>query len=590
MGHSVAAPILVSGKLICQVPRYGQPNAEQAAADPAKGPAELQAAEKGPGTSVEVDDEAPDETTDRHESRRQVLKAWDAETGQEAWTSGDYKLEHFGNRYDADAIASPHPMRLTDGSNSVDVVVTTAGHVFRADDGRRLLENAAVANDPAPTPISDGKDVIYFMRQDYGGHSGRFGRATAVRLVLRGRDRVEAVVLWNRVFQGQNFGGFLLNGGVLHAYPGYREPFGAVVRLDAATGTRLNAVDFVARHQHGEGYAAPVAAGGVMVVGDTGRSDRNRFLVWKNPQLPPEERQPLLPGNMTTLLAGPDGFVLARNDMDGISLSPAIDEGRLFVRCRNALVCLGTTGAEGERYEAEQVAATLLTQLPPAPSDGPVVEPKAQSQLPSQYVPEDLPIGIPVCRWACVGPLTPSERDPAAKAIEFPVGARCIGDRTRRAEVCEIRQFDRPSAYPSDFLTENQAFGLRLDLARVHQGKAGTAALWTTVLRNDRRRVLRLELDGAPAKFWIGGTAVANGTRVRLTHGDYLLAMETALADGTPKEVPLRVCFWPSDDLERERAARQAAVQRLRPYFERAARLVPATDGGRRAADALAGL
>ncbi len=561
MGAKVSSPVLVAGKLISQVSRY-----VKGGSAPASAP-----------TETTEDDEAEDSFQDRRSGRRFVLMAWDAATGKELWTSRDYVLPHFGNRYDADGIASPHPLRLTDGTQTLDVILTNGGQVFRVEDGALMAENLPYVVNPAPTPISDGRDTIYVSREDYGGHSGRFGKAYAYRLLLRGPDRVDCLPLWSRCYKETSYAGFVRCGDVLHEW----DRVLSVVRAD--TGQHLGVARHLTRHQGGEAYPPATVAGGLVIVGDNGRSDYNKHQSWRNASLPAEERKPLLPANMTVLRGGATPVVLARNAMEPLTMGPAVADGRLYVRTQHALICLARTGAAGERYEAEQVAATVLATLPTTqPDESPVIETKPLTALPREYQPEPLVIGDFVGGWNCLAPVPAGEREATRKAWEFPGGTKLAASK-------EPRRFEtrKQTAYPSEFVTEHMAFGFFYDLARVHQRQPGTVCLWSMIARNDRERVVRLDLGDVAARFWFNGVPVAHNQRVRLRYGDHLLAMETTLAEPVPSEYRFRVRFWDSRGWAEEQRARANMINRVRHDLENVARLAPDSQPGRQAAAVL---
>ena len=86
----------------------------------------------------------------------------------------------------------------------------------------------------------------------------------------------------------------------------------------------------------------------------------------------------------------------------------------------------------------------------------------------------------------------------------------------------------------------------------------------------------------AAARLWINGVEVRHGRRVLLRRGGYHVAMRTTFGGG--HEPVVRPRFWLSNDVNNEREQAEAELRRVRPYLERAARLLPDTKVGKRAA------
>jgi outer membrane protein assembly factor BamB len=90
---------------------------------------------------------------------------------------------------------------------------------------------------------------------------------------------------------------------------------GIITALDPATGKLLK--EGRSREAPGEYYASPVAADGKVFLAST-------------------------EGKMTVLKAGADWEVLGVNDLgEEIHATPALSEGRIYIRTRGSLYCFG---------------------------------------------------------------------------------------------------------------------------------------------------------------------------------------------------------------------------------------------------------
>jgi len=192
-GTGISSPLLVGNKLIMQVAKYvkdtGGAGAEQI--DDVEDPPEDAA-----------DDDAIACATsgyqDRRPGRRFVLKAWDAATGAPLWETPRYTVPHFGNRYDADGIATPHPMRLPlaggkgpAGKPWLDVVFTSGGRVFRVSDGQCVNPHIGV-NNKCASPVGDGRGTLIL----YGAERGSV--LSSARLMALDAGTVAAEIRWSR--------------------------------------------------------------------------------------------------------------------------------------------------------------------------------------------------------------------------------------------------------------------------------------------------------------------------------------------------------------------------------------------------------
>ena len=568
MGHPITSPVLLSGRsrlLICQVPRYPSRRGRAPADQPSE----------DTNTKEQVEEEAVDVAKgggpppDRHPGRRMVLRAWRADTGEPLWTTRAYSAAHVGNRFDADGVGTPHPMRLTNGSDTLDVIVTSGGAVFRADDGACLLEHLGV-NNKICTPVDDGRGTVFLAGSERGDVM------SAARLILRDRDRVEAQVLWSRHWTAM-YGGWLLDGGLLYGF--LTNQVGSLLAMDPATGRFLWRRRHLLPVQAGHPYPPPTLAGPYLFCAEDGRCQYNRYTVWKNPQLPPEQRQPFLPAGMSAVQLHPEVLVLARNFLEGMTMAPAFDGERMYARTRESALCIGYTGDEGRHYEAETVARTVLSQMQiPAPTDAPALSAVPLATRPDLQEIDDLEEARVLTGWSFLGPLPAARSKAAAEAAAFPAGSRLVTAPPKSAIAgADVQRFSRSREgdYPPKHMARDFRFGATLDVLLAHQGRPGTVGLWSEVLHNDRRRTVRLDLDCPQATLWIAGQAVAHNQRIRLERGYYVVSMRTAVPDPAPAWLTIRPRLWPSNDVTEERRRRLARIRQAEPFLRKAMQLVP---------------
>jgi hypothetical protein len=282
-----------------------------------------------------------------------VLTALDAATGRVAWTS----RAHEGS---GRPTGSPVVMRLTDGKQDMTVIATGGGTVVRADDGKILVMGLPGSSGTGtPTPVGD---VLYRINSAQSG---------GVRLIMLDRDHVGARWTWsntgryNAIYAGVGFRDGIFFG-TCH---GGSQCIGArgLNLIDAATGAELDRPFNRERNREGIfltarfGFVPPVC------------SARHIYLAVRGAGHP-SSLQEELPDKwspwtqMTVAQFGPKGRFVAHNKVLGLlSGHFALAGDRVYMRNDQELVCFGYTGEEGQAYEAERNAATLLEDIPANP-------------------------------------------------------------------------------------------------------------------------------------------------------------------------------------------------------------------------------
>lgn len=499
--------------------------------------------------------------------RLYILKAWNAATGKELWETERYVMGGRGHGLGTD---TPHIMRLANGKDTLDVIVTSGGRVFRATDGKVLHPYMGSMTTQA-TPIDNGRGVVFTA----------FGRAfvgasAATRLILVDRDTVHAETLWKR--DGYSlYGCWVLRDGIAWGFEKNVRSF------DFLTALPRGQVDHVFAYSIGHNYAPPALAGDILFIADDERSGHNNMANWHNASFPDKPRKTPLPSCLSAVLPGPDPLVLARNASEGITMGLSFDGDRWFVRSRKRIFCVAATGEEGRRHEAEVVAKTILDQLQlTVPEDTEAMTVPALAQLPSkEYSRTTLRLLLPMTHWTVIGPIASDRENDARAELHFAGhphldllrrGASVEGADTNL--VTKGRYADE-FIYPPRFALGHARFGVALDLMRVHKGEAGSVAFWSAILHNPYSRIVRLDLDSPHAEFFIGGKRIAHNQRVYLPHGNYVFDMRTVLQDNAPAPVTIRPRLWLSNDVRAEYEHRLARLSQAQPYLERARKLAP---------------
>jgi outer membrane protein assembly factor BamB len=216
------------------------------------------------------------------------LYAFDPATGKQLWVNADARCQY----------GTPAAMRL----NAATLIVTPAGDVFNAADGKNL--NTQIGNTSNVSPlVQDG--LIYFAEKD-------------VRAIRLGADYKDESV-WNGEIAGDVFGSPILHGGLLFTCTGK----GELVVFDASKKGSVEPL-FEARPLFGEeGGAQPIAYSSFAMAG--------KYLFLNS-----------LAGDIVVLEATREAKPVARNKLkDGSGSAPVFSGKDLFLRDGDRLYCIG---------------------------------------------------------------------------------------------------------------------------------------------------------------------------------------------------------------------------------------------------------
>ena len=287
-----------------------------------------------------------------------------------------------------------------------------------------------------------------------------------------------------------------------------------------------------------------------------------------------------MPGHMTVFRTdGNRVRIVARNDMYGLTGPPFCDGDRVYLRTHRAFVCLGIKDDAGRRYQAERVAANLLSALPSSLPDE--VKGVAVKPLNRSLTGTPLPTDRMLNGWRVVGPVPAAEAGKARTALKFPSAATVTAPAGSYTE--KQVSFDTEERFPNLLMAYPNYEARAFDLAKAHDGQTGSTVFWSGIFSVDHEMTVRLDLPPPHARFWINGKALKHNARVMLSHGHYALAMETVLPTGIEGQLRIRPRFRPSDDVETERRNFQEALATDADLLRDVVTLAPGTATARRA-------
>jgi len=204
----------------------------------------------------------------------------------------------------------------------MDVILTQAGTVLRAEDGKVLLSGLLVDSDTSTATVAG--DVVY--------QAGSGARTTAYQFLMLDRDTVGAKLLWSRQSaSGFAFpAGLALHKGLLYGISGPQDCRSFEV-YDARTGFPVPRKTPLTGTLHGRPYVPAVGAGDYVFFTENGipfSGKKTHAECW-------------------VMKLYPDGEIVGMNKFEkALVASPVFDGDRMYVRSDSFLTCIAPTGAK----------------------------------------------------------------------------------------------------------------------------------------------------------------------------------------------------------------------------------------------------
>lgn len=554
--------------------------------------------------------------------KKNVLKflCLDAETGKTLWWSGPIE-----NRANA---STPVVMRLTNGEDSMAVVISAGGSgmrdkgkkdkedpgvfhcgggtVVRVDDGKTLIADLGVESNHG-TPVVHG-DVIYHM----GAHIH-----AATRLIMIDRDHIGAKRLWTR--KGLVFvAGMVYRDGYLYGQAGDQWSQGYWI-FDAGTGAVARRTGHIGRGGAGtRAYVFTAIGGDYIYWGDMGSKFGAGYYGARA-------------SACCVVRIGRDGRYMANNFFDHhVMCAPVFDGDRFYVRSDWSLYCIGHTGEEDRKYEAEINAKNVLSDwwMEPTPKrDARGLKPirglRYQQRGPNKpgksnitYLGSWRDVWYKASHelaqgdWGAIGPLPLSDEAESRKV------GMALADRMMRGHGMGQVPWKGKTLKPEGRGDQVQINGkqMKAELTDkkwrrkdIQTSRAGRACLNAgaacklgagdvgylfsiLVVRDKQTWRLRKKAWGGETRVWISGEEIKDLDRITLVPGDYPVIVEGSMKEASDSGLSIYVGLTESETCEAENKAWLDSIRNHKEIFERIVKYMPDSKYAEKAAALLAKL
>ena len=500
--------------------------------------------------------------------------AWNAASGEERWRQE-------GGVPGKWLTGSPVAMRLTNGKESMVVVIGATCDILRLNDGKRLLRDVEfqrLAGKEHDTMLVD-RDVLYVSRNLARDRAVlRTAEIAAFRMVMIDRDTIGAVPLWSTIVKVDSYCGLIKHGGLLMQLTGGGEyGMGKLWIMDTTTGRLQRPVMKLTGTPMADTWVPPCMVGDTLIINDSWRGG-------------PSGR---VSNNMTAVRMTPRPHVIARNPMERTIGAPTFADDRSYLRTFNSLMCLGYSGDEGRRYEAEVNAYTVLGSIPvtrPDASEPVEPEPSRERFWGDMHT---LWPGRLIGGWTLAGPFPKRLRDAARAALGHPrwkqqrLDEKGEGTITVGSADFPVGRWGLTGSFEDTWETVAWRYKPQINVTSILTNHADGVSYWYSEISTGRDSILRFELDVPSVSAWIAGVPIRHNRRVHLKPGHYPMVLEVA-ADEIPEGgVRIGPRFWDSGDPKAEIEARLNHLRLCRRTLERAARLSPGSDIGKLSAKLL---
>ncbi len=502
------------------------------------------------------------------------MVAFDAETGRELWSTPCRATDG--------GWSTPNALRLTDGRESMAVVVSSRGSIIRMDDGVMLVETIGATC--GTTGVAGHGDTLFFSSPPL----------SAFRLTMQDRDTIGFRPLWRRGGTKVSYGMGAVADGIIYLYGGGGMRNGAAEiwcglrRLNKENGGELAWLPLF--RKGGNSWSMPGVSRDYVYF----YSGDNLFNSAGNKQ----------PMTLAVVERGEEGDLLALNAVERSYSAPVMDNNRLYMRGYQGVWCVDYSGVDGRVYEARHVAETLLDQIAArrpkasAPLDGGPAGFGAPSRGRRNDIRTFMNDGMAPSIWYLAGPLSAG----GARALqkEYLEKERWSEDANQAAgsgwELTRLNKKNFPGVNAHNWIVCNDSYTLIdrqrqrvVDFLRVVTPEAGETYYLYAEYRNDADRTVLFELGIPGAKAWVNNIQRSEGDRINIKEGTVVLLIELNFDKAPDLDTAFEIAprFWYSDDPAAAEKEWLRFVTRHRSRFEQAVKLAPASIEGRRSAAVL---
>ena len=503
---------------------------------------------------------------------RHRMAAYDRQTGELVWERPVWTTAGYGGP------GGFVPMRVSDGRRTRELLVTNPGLLIDPADGR-LLNN----------PMGPGRQCWYgdpFV-VDNRAYLYRSGPVWVAEAWLEPDGRVGSKLVLDVPGGGGNAGAAYWNGYVFgnSGHPSKRPvPWHDVHVADVRTGEAVGSI-VPALREGGLAYTPSASTRKYGVVIGTGCGGIGAWSIGG----PPAEVGFLVPG--------PKPYMVGGGLLDAPMVAQPIFEGRcMYARTYEAVLCIGITSPEGERYALRGKARTILAGLPSRPptADIPAVAPAADFTPPAGLVVEPCGVQTAPSSWLYVGPFPKQEeKDPldgvggAAKARLVPGWEVSFGGMTRTVAALDAKFVHANKGWQEDiFGTRRYLASCAIDVINPIQREKNSVTYYYAVVHTEEPRVVVADIGGGRGiRAWIAGRPVAPGAALRLAPGYYplLLRAEIAVVPPFVKSLVASARLRDTKDPNKAYPEWLAVVAEARPRLEEILRDLPGSAEARQA-------
>lgn len=418
------------------------------------------------------------------------------------------------------------PLRLSDGAQTLWVLVSPAGAILRCSDGRLLLPGRGLQASAGWTIVNADDDrLIYPMHH---------AQMASERLILADRDRVGARPLWQPIWWGGGSHHFFTGDyACLYAGRAYLNtvvkehdlkhpcPWQVLNVVDCQTGA-LDLRLKPAFRQVAHCYTPPTIAGHHLFLVDSGDPASGCF--------PGRPGGPAAESAIAVFDLDNHTRPVAVNPMPRMQAPPAFALDAMFVRTHTELLCIGQTGAAGHAYAERERAHRLFDALrrypPPAAHAvrgiAPVPWPENADALPTARLDAQAPAALLLAATDAAAPAAELAR-PVRKQAEL--GAGQLHPLAPTAYACKggLRQ-------------------VAVDFTAAFAANEARHGWIATNLVIARRQVVSC-VNPSELPFVLAGQRVEDGELLRLQPGLYPLLVHAGFSRRPPPGVQIQVRF-----------------------------------------------